>query len=70
MNNKIEADHGRLNHRLRPMRGLRSDGTAKSSPPDTHSPRTSAGGHYALGVDDAPPTLRVAVAFTELAAMI
>jgi transposase-like protein len=27
-NNRIEADHGRLKHRLRPMRGLRTDQTA------------------------------------------
>jgi hypothetical protein len=27
-NNRIEADHGRLKHRLRPMRGLRTDRTA------------------------------------------
>lgn len=26
-NNRIEADHGRLKHRLRPMRGLRTDRT-------------------------------------------
>jgi transposase-like protein len=28
-NNPIEADHGRLKHRLRPMRGLRTDQTAQ-----------------------------------------
>src|SRR5437868_4836620 len=28
-NNPIEADHGRLKHRLRPMRGLVSDRSAK-----------------------------------------
>ncbi|GAB3053303.1 hypothetical protein GCM10027186_00200 [Micromonospora schwarzwaldensis] len=28
-NNPIEADHGRLKHRLRPMRGLRTDKTAQ-----------------------------------------
>ncbi|RSM41127.1 IS6 family transposase, partial [Actinoplanes sp. ATCC 53533] len=27
-NNRIEADHGQLKHRLRPMRGLRTDRTA------------------------------------------
>jgi transposase-like protein len=27
-NNRIEADHGRLKHRLRPIRGLRTDDTA------------------------------------------
>ncbi len=28
-NNRIEADHGRLKHRLRPMRGLRTEQTAQ-----------------------------------------
>jgi hypothetical protein len=28
-NNPIEADHGRLKHRLRPMRGLRTDRTGQ-----------------------------------------
>ncbi|WSX88730.1 transposase [Micromonospora sp. NBC_00898] len=28
-NNPIEADHGQLKHRLRPMRGLRTDQTAQ-----------------------------------------
>ena len=28
-NNPIEADHGQLKHRLRPMRGLRTDRTAQ-----------------------------------------
>lgn len=29
-NNPIEADHSRLKHRLRPMRGLRTDNTAQT----------------------------------------
>jgi hypothetical protein len=29
-NNPIEADHGQLKHRLRPMRGLRTDRTAQT----------------------------------------
>ena len=28
-NNRIEADHSQLKHRLRPMRGLRTDRTAQ-----------------------------------------
>jgi transposase-like protein len=28
-NNRIEADDGRLKHRRRPMRGLRTDGSAQ-----------------------------------------
>jgi transposase-like protein len=29
-NNRIEADHSQLKHRLRPMRGLRTDRTAQT----------------------------------------
>jgi transposase-like protein len=41
-NNPIEADHGRLKARLRPMRGLNGTGQRGSSPPATHSCRTCA----------------------------
>ena len=41
-NNRIEADHGRLKHRLRPMRCLRTDRPPRSSSPDTRSYRTCA----------------------------
>ena len=65
-NNRIEADHGRLKARLRPMRGLKSD---------RHAPVIVAGhalvqnlrrGHYEVGVE-APATTRVAAGFAELA---
>jgi transposase-like protein len=65
-NNSVEADHGRLNARLRPMRGMKT----------THSLRTVAAGHtfvqnlcrgyYEITVD-LPVHDRVRVAFTELA---
>jgi transposase-like protein len=42
-NNLLETDHGRLKARLRPMRGLKRDRTARSSSPATPSSRTSAG---------------------------
>jgi hypothetical protein len=42
-NNLLETDHGRLKARLRPMRGLNRDRTARSSSPATPSSRTSAG---------------------------
>ncbi len=67
-NNRVEADHGRLKARLRPMRGLKQD----------RSTRIVAGhglvqnlrrGHYELGVEE-PASLRVAVAFDELALAI
>ena len=60
----MEADHGRLKARLRPMRGLKRD----------RSLRTVAGhpfvqnlrrGHYELGVD-LPARHAVPAAFTEL----
>jgi transposase-like protein len=39
-NNRVEADHGRLKARLRPMRGLKQDRSARWSSPDTPSCRT------------------------------
>jgi transposase-like protein len=39
-NNRIEADHRQLKHRLRPMRGLRTERPRKSSSPGTLSCRT------------------------------
>jgi transposase-like protein len=65
-NNPIEADHGRLKHRLRAMRGLRSDGSAQVIVAGLAFIRNLRRGHYELG-HDAPPALRVAAAFTELA---
>jgi transposase, IS6 family len=41
-NNRIEADHGRLKARIRPMRGLKRLGSAAVSPSITPSIRTSA----------------------------
>ena len=68
-NNRIEADHGRLKHRLRPMRGLRTDRTARSSSPGTPSCRTSAAA-TTNSPSKPPRPLRVAAAFTELATAI
>jgi transposase-like protein len=36
-NNRVEADHSQLKHRLRPMRGLGTDRTASSSPGTPHA---------------------------------
>jgi IS6 family transposase len=41
-NNTVEADHGRLTARLRPMRGLKRSPRCAPSPPDTRSCRTCA----------------------------
>lgn len=64
-NNPIEADHGRLKHRLRAMRGLRTDRTAQTIIAGHAFVQNVRRGHYELGVD-VPPALRVAAAFTEL----
>ena len=68
-NNPIEADHSRLKHRLRPMRGLRTDKTAQVIIAGHAFMQNLRRGHYELAVD-APPALRVAAAFTELAQAI
>ena len=65
-NNRIEADHGQLKHRLRPMRGLRTDRTAQVIIAGHAFMQNLRRGHYELG-PDVPPALRVAAAFTELA---
>jgi len=53
-NNRVEADHGRLKARLRPMRGLKRDRIR---------------GHYELAAEE-PTNRRVAAAFHELALAI
>jgi len=68
-NNPIEADHGRLKHRLRSMRGLRTDKTARVIIGGHAFMQNLRRGHYELAAD-APPARRVGVAFTELAGAI
>ena len=68
-NNPIEADHGKLKHRLRPMRGLQTDRTAQVVIAGHAFAQNLRRGHYERGVD-ASPALRVAAAFTELARAI
>jgi hypothetical protein len=63
-NNRI-ADHGQLKHRLRPMRGLRTDRTAQVLIAGHPFLQNLRRGHYEFGVDT-PPTLWVVAAFTEL----
>ena len=58
-NNPIEADHGRLKHRLRPMRGLRTDRTAQVVITGHAFVQNLRRVHYELGVDTGPG-LRVA----------
>jgi transposase-like protein len=68
-NNRIEADHGRLKHRLRPMRGLRTDPTATVIISGLAFLQNLRRGRYEIAIDVAAP-LRVAAAFTELAQAI
>jgi transposase-like protein len=68
-NNRIEADHGRLKARLRPMRGLKRDRTASVVIRGHALMQNIRRGHYELGVD-ARQHRRVAAAFTELARTI
>ncbi len=65
----IEADHSRLKHRLRPMRGLRTDRTAQVIIAGLAFVQNLRRGHYELGTETVRP-LRVAAAFAELASAI
>jgi transposase-like protein len=65
-NNRIEADHGRLKSRLRPMRGLKRDQSARVIVRGHALMQNMRRGHYELGVDTRV-NRRLAAAFTELA---
>jgi transposase-like protein len=68
-NNRIECDHGRLKARPRPMRGLKTDRTARVVIAGHAFMQNIRRGHYQLGVE-ANRSLRVAAAFEELGQMI
>jgi transposase-like protein len=68
-NNRIEADHGRLKARLRPMRGLKQDRSAGLIIAGHGFVQNVRRGHYELAVE-APVNRRVAAAFDELAVAI
>jgi transposase-like protein len=68
-NNRIEADHGRLKARLRPMRGLKRLRSAARIATGHVFVQNLRRGHYELATD-VPPQLRLATAFTELAPAI
>jgi transposase-like protein len=68
-NNHIEADHGRLKARLRPMRELKQDGSATVIIKGHAFMQNVRRGHYELAVE-ASIGVRVAVAFGELAEAI
>ena len=64
-NNRVEADHGRLKARLRPMRGLKQDHSARVVVVGHALVQNVRRGHYELAVEE-PARRRVAVAFDEL----
>ncbi len=68
-NNPIEADHGRLESRLRPMRGLKQLRSARVISTGHAFVQNLRRGHYELGVNADPQHL-LAAAFTELALAI
>ncbi len=68
-NNRMEADHGQLKRRLRPMRGLKTNQSARIIIAGHAFIQNIRRGHYELGVDE-PMTLRVMAAIDELALAI
>jgi transposase-like protein len=68
-NNAVEADHGRLKARLRPMRGLKQDHSARLVIAGHAFVQNLRRGHYELAVEE-PVNRRLAVAFDELAVAI
>ncbi|MBV8542399.1 MAG: DDE-type integrase/transposase/recombinase, partial [Pseudonocardiales bacterium] len=67
--NPVEADHGRLRSRLRPMRGLRRLRSARVISTGHAFVQNLRCGHYELAVDF-NPNHRLPAAFTELALAI
>jgi transposase-like protein len=68
-NNAIEADHGQLKRRLRPMRGLQTERTAQVVIAGQAFIQNLRRGHYELAIETRPAQ-RVAAAFPELAQAI
>ncbi|HEV8166951.1 MAG TPA: IS6 family transposase [Actinomycetota bacterium] len=68
-NNRVEADHGRLKARLRPMRGLKQDRSARVMIAGHAFIQNVRRGHDELAVEE-PVNRRLPVAFAELAMAI
>jgi len=68
-NNGVEADHGRLKARLRPMRGLKQMRSARTISTGHAFVQNLRRGHYAITAD-LPAHDRVRVAFDELASCL
>jgi DDE domain len=65
-NNAIEADHGRLEARLQPMRGLNRLACARTVAAGHAFVQNPRSGHYAMTAD-VPMCDRIGIAFDELA---
>jgi transposase, IS6 family len=68
-NNPVEADHGRLKARLRPMRGLKRHRSARIISAGHAFVQDIGRGHYELATD-IPARHRIRAAFDELAMII
>jgi transposase, IS6 family len=68
-NNRVEADHGRLKARLRPMRGLKQDRSATVIIVGHALVQNVRRGHYEVAAGE-PVNRRLAIAFDELALAI
>ena len=68
-NNPVEADHGRLKARLRPMRGLKRHRSARIISAGHAFVQNIRRGHYELATD-IPARHRIRAAFDELAMAI
>jgi transposase-like protein len=68
-NNRVEANRGRLKARLRPMRGLKQDHSARVVIAGHAFVQNVRREHYELAVEE-PVTRHLAVAFNELALVI
>jgi IS6 family transposase len=68
-NNPVEADHGRLKARLRPMRGLKRLRSARVISVGHAFVQNLRRGHYELGID-LDPRHRLPATFAELALAI
>jgi transposase-like protein len=68
-NHRVECDHGRLKARLRPMRGLKRDRSARVVIAGHALVQNVRRGHYELAVEE-PANRRLAIAFAELAMAI
>jgi IS6 family transposase len=65
-NNRVEADHGRLKARLRPMRGLKAIRSLRTIAAGHAFVQNLRRGHYEITIE-VPARDRVRVAFSELA---